>query len=116
MQATDSSPAPSRTRRNNKEKSMNRIDSTKAQLDTHEAICAERYAHITDRFANIEVRFDRIEADIKEIKDNTQDHFDEIKRLINSQSSEKFKTMVATAGTVMVGLLGLIGYIVVHLK
>lgn len=115
MQATDSTPAPSRTRRNNKEKSMNRIDSTKAQLDTHEAICAERYAYITDRFVNIEVRFDRIEADIREIKDNTQDHFDEIKRLINSQSSEKFKTMVTVAGSIIVALLGVLGYLITHL-
>jgi Mg2+ and Co2+ transporter CorA len=116
MQATDTGHASSRGRRNTKEKPMSQIDRTKAQLDTHEAICAERYGHITERFANIEIRFDRIETDIKEIKDSTQSHFDEIKKLISNQQNEKFKTMVATAGSVIVGLLGLIGYIVVHLK
>ena len=95
---------------------MTQIDRTKAQLDTHEAICAERYANITDRFVNIETRFDRIEADIKEIKDSTQGHFDEIKRLISAQQNEKFKTIIVTAGSIVVGLLSLLGYIVVHLK
>lgn len=116
MQATDTGHASSRGRRNNKEKPMTQIDSTKAQLDIHEAICAERYGHITDRFANIETRFDRIETDIKEIKDSTQEHFDEIKRLISNQQNEKFKTIIVTAGSIVVGLLSLLGYIVVHLK
>jgi hypothetical protein len=119
MQPTDASVKKRRTRRDPVkagEKEMTQIDSTKAQLDTHEAICAERYGHITDRFISIETRFDGIETDIKEIKDSTQSHFDEIKKLIGATESEKFKIMVATAGTVIVGLLGLIGYIVVHLK
>lgn len=116
MQATDTGHASSRGRRNNKEKSMSQIDSTKAQLDTHEAICAERYGHITDRFANIEVRFDRIETDIRAIKDSTQSHFDEIKKLISNQQNEKFKTIIVTAGSIVVGLLSLLGYIVVHIK
>jgi chromosome segregation ATPase len=115
MQATDTGSASSRSRRNNKEKSMSQIDKTKAQLDTHEAICAERYANITDRFVNIEVRFDRIETDIREIKDSTQSHFDEIKRLISNQQSEKLKTMFTVAGTIIVGLLGVMGYLITHL-
>ena len=97
-------------------KEMTQIDKTKAQLDTHEAICAERYANITDRFVNIEVRFDRIETDIREIKESTQDHFDEIKKLISAQQSEKFRTIIVTAGSIVVGLLSLLGYIVVNIK
>jgi len=116
MQATDTGHASSRSRRNTKEKPMTQIDRTKAQLDTHEAICAERYGHITERFANIETRFDRIETDIREIKDSTQSHFDDIKRLISNQQNEKFKTIIVTAGSIVVGLLSLLGYIVVHIK
>lgn len=97
-------------------KEMTQIDKTKAQLDTHEAICAERYSQITERFSNIEVRFDRIENEIREIKDSNQSHFDDIKKLIGATESEKFKIMVGTAGTVIVGLLGLIGYIVINIK
>ena len=97
-------------------KEMTQIDKTKAQLDTHEAICAERYANITNKFANIEVRFDRIETDIREIKLSTQDHFDEIKKLISNQQSEKFRTIIVTAGSIVVGLLSLLGYIVVNIK
>lgn len=119
MQPTDTGVKKRRTRRNPAETGktqMTQIDRTKAQLDTHEAICAERYAHITDRFISMEHRFDGIETDIKEIKDSTQSHFDDIKKLIGETESEKFKIMVTTAGTVIVGLLGLIGYIVVHVK
>ena len=97
-------------------KEMTQIDKTKAQLDTHEEICALRYSQITERFANIEVRFDRIETDIREIKTSTQDHFDEIKKLISSQQSEKFKTIIVATGSIIVGLLSLLGYIVVHIK
>lgn len=97
-------------------KEMTQIDKTKAQLDTHEAICAERYASITNKFANIEVRFDRIETDIREIKESTQDHFDEIKKLISAQQNEKFRTIIVTAGSIVVGLLSLLGYIVVNIK
>ena len=95
---------------------MTQIDRTKAQLDIHEAICAERYGHITERFVNMEIRFDRIETDIREIKLSTQCHFDEIKKLISNQQNEKFKTIIVTAGSIVVGLLSLLGYIVVHLK
>jgi hypothetical protein len=116
MQATDTGNPPSRSRRDTKEKSMTQIDRTKAQLDTHEAICAERYGHITERFVNMETRFDRIETDIREIKLSTQGHFDEIKRLISNQQNEKFKTIIVTAGSIVVGLLSLLGYIVVHIK
>lgn len=97
-------------------KEMTQIDKTKAQLDTHEEICALRYSQITERFVNIEVRFDRIETDIREIKDSTQDHFDEIKKLISAQQNEKFRTIIVTAGSIVVGLLSLLGYIVVNIK
>jgi hypothetical protein len=119
MQPTDTGVKKRRTRRTSTEagsKEMTQIDKTKAQLDTHEEICALRYSQITERFANIEVRFDRIETDIREIKDSTQDHFDEIKKLISSQQSEKFKTIIITAGSIVVALLSLLGYIVVHIK
>ena len=119
MQPTDTGVKKRRTRRTSTEagsKEMTQIDKTKAQLDTHEEICALRYNQITERFANIEVRFDRIETDIRAIKESTQDHFDEIKKLISNQQSEKFKTIIVTAGSIVVGLLSLLGYIVVNIK
>ena len=42
--------------------------------------------------------------------------FGEIKDMLTSAKDEKYKTIVTTAGSIIVGLLGLLGYIVVHLK
>ena len=46
----------------------------------------------------------------------TQDkHFTELKELMFRSRSDKFKIMVTTAGSIIVALIGLIGYLAIGL-
>jgi len=91
------------------------IDSTEARLNTHEQLCAERYKAIENRMDSIETRMDNIITDVKELKQTNDRQFNEIKTMLTAGRDEKFKTMVTVAGTIIVGLLGLLGYLITHL-
>jgi len=94
---------------------MSTIDSTEARLSTHEQVCAERYKGIEIRMDNIETRMDAISADVKELKTTNDKQFGEIKSMLTTAKDEKFKVMVTATGTVIVALLGLLGYVITHL-
>lgn len=81
-------------------------------LATHVEICAVRYKAIEDRFYRVDLRMDVIDQNFDRIDRN----FTEIKELINRQRDSKFNTMVTTAGTVIVALLGVLGYMIVKLN
>jgi uncharacterized protein (UPF0335 family) len=85
-------------------------------LETHVDLCELRYRQLDDRMNRVEQRIDSITADLKLVKTEMQTGFDEIKAMLTTGKDEKFKTMVTVAGTIIVGLIGLLGYIVVHLK
>jgi pantothenate kinase len=107
-----------RTGRNNrkaKETVVTQIDKTEARLNTHELLCLERYKALETRMDSIETRVDSIATDVKELKENNDRQFSEIKTMLTAGKDEKFKTMVTVAGTVIVGLLGLLGYLITHL-
>jgi pantothenate kinase len=94
---------------------MSQIDSTEARLSTHEQVCAERYKAIEVRMDNIETRMDSISADVKELKQTNDQQFNEIKRMLSTAKDEKFKVMVTVGGSVLVALLGVMGYLITHL-
>ena len=94
---------------------MSQIDATDARLTTHEEICALRYAAIEVQMKNIDDRFDKLETDIKELKDSNGKNMSEIKAMLIAAKDEKFKTMVTVAGTIIVALIGMLGYLVTHL-
>jgi hypothetical protein len=95
---------------------MSQVDSTAARLSTHEQVCAERYKGIEVRMDNIETRVDAISTDLKELKTTNDKQFSEIKAMLSGAKDEKFKTMVTVAGTIIVALLGTMGYLITHLK
>jgi hypothetical protein len=95
---------------------MTTIDSTEARLNTHELLCAERYKGIEVRMDNIETRVDAISADLKELKTTNDRQFNEIKGMLTNAKDEKFKTMVTVSGTIIVALLGVMGYLITHIK
>ena len=95
---------------------MSTIETTAARLSTHEQVCAERYKGIEVRMDNIEIRVDAIIVDIKDLKTTNDKQFNEIKSMLTSAKDEKFKTMVTVAGTIIVSLIGMMGYLLTHLK
>lgn len=116
-QQVDSRVKKPRARRNKKETTaVTQIDSTEARLSTHEQVCAERYKALENRMDTIESRVDAISADVKELKQTTDKQFSEIKSMLSNAKDEKFKTMVTVAGTIIVALLGTMGYLITHIK
>ena len=81
-------------------------------LATHVEICAIRYQGIEDKFNVIERRLDKVETDISAIKTQMQTGFTEIKLLLERQNSSKQTTLITTAGTVIVAVLSVIGYLI----
>lgn len=93
---------------------MNEIDATEARLTTHEQVCTERYKAVENKFRNVETRLDRLERDIKDMRETQDKHFSELKELMFRSRSDKFKIMVTTAGSIIVALIGLIGYLSIN--
>ncbi|CAB4135299.1 hypothetical protein UFOVP646_11 [uncultured Caudovirales phage] len=109
-------PRTGRHNRKAKEKEVvTQIDKTEARLNTHELLCLERYKALETRMDSIESRVDIISADVKELKQTNDRQFTEIKTMLTAGKDEKFKTMVTVAGSIIVGLLGLLGYLITHL-
>ena len=65
---------------------------------------------------NIEIRVDAISADLKDLKTTNDRQFNEIKTMLTAGKDEKFKTMVTVTGTIIVALLGTMGYLITHIK
>ena len=95
---------------------MTTIDSTDARLSTHEAVCAERYAGLDRRMTNLDDKFNKLETELKDLKDTTSKGMGEIKTMLQTAKDEKFKVMVTVTGTVIVSLLGVMGYLITHIK
>ena len=85
-----------------------------SDLATHVEICAIRYQGIEDKFNVIERRLDKVETDISAIKTQMQTGFTEIKLLLERQNSSKQTTLITTVGTIVVAVIGVIGYLITH--
>jgi predicted nucleic acid-binding Zn-ribbon protein len=85
-------------------------------LEIHVDLCELRYKALEDRMTRIEQKVQDISIDVQDFKEEVRRGFSEIKDMLTVAKDEKFKTVIVTAGSVIVGLLALLGYIVVHLK
>lgn len=89
--------------------------SERTSLETHVDLCELRYKQLDDRMTRVEERIDAMAGEIKTVKAEMQTGFDDIKTMLTDARDEKFKTVVTVAGTIIVGLLGLLGYLITHL-
>jgi predicted nucleic acid-binding Zn-ribbon protein len=85
-------------------------------LEIHVDLCELRYKALEDRMTRIEQKVQDISIDVQDFKEEVRRGFGEIKDMLTVAKDEKYKTIITTAGSVVVGLLALLGYIVVHLK
>lgn len=85
-------------------------------LETHVILCELRYKQLDLRMDRIEQRMDDFATDLKAVKCQMNTSFDEIKTMLTAGKDEKFKTMVTVTGTIIVALLGTMGYLITHIK
>ena len=85
-------------------------------LQAHVEMCELRYQQLDQRIVRIEQQVDTLNLDLKNFRNDVAEKFAEIKSLIVESQNQRFQTMVASSATVIVALIGLLGYIVVNLK
>ena len=85
-------------------------------LELHVDLCTERYKRLEEKFEQLEDRLDELHDGFLDFKVETNKNLSDIKNLISAGQSEKFKVMVATTGTIIVALLGTLGFLIMHLK
>ena len=95
---------------------MSQIDETTARLNTHEAVCAERYLGLETRMNTLNDRFDKLESEVQDLKDSTAKGFNEIKELIEKRNNASHTALITASGTVIVSLIGFLGYLLTHIK
>jgi len=84
-------------------------------LEMHVELCAERYGRLEEKFKAVENRLDQLHDDFATFKTDNQKNLGEIKTLLSNAKDEKFKIMVTSTATIVVGLLAMLGYLVTHL-
>lgn len=84
-------------------------------LELHVELCAERYKRLEEKIGFVEDRLDQIHTDFASFKTENQKNLSEIKTLLSNAKDEKFKIMVTSTATVVVGLLAMLGYVITHL-
>lgn len=80
-------------------------------LEMHVGLCAERYNRLEEKFQQVESRLNELYHDFNTFKTENAKSMDEIKIMLSNAKDEKFKTMVTVAGTIIVSLIGLLGYL-----
>ena len=85
-------------------------------LEIHVDLCELRYKTLEDRMTRVENQVKELNIDMQDFKEEVRRSFAEIKAMLQQAKDEKFKTIIGAGGSVVVGLLALLGYIVVHLK
>lgn len=102
-----------RTRKNSKE--TEKVTTEREDLNVHVDICQLRYQQLEERIARVESTVAAINKDLQDFKHEVRENFDDIKTLLGQAKDQKFNTIVGAASAVIVALLGMLGYIVLHL-
>jgi len=92
------------------------VSKEETDLATHVELCSWRYKNIEEKFKVIEDRFDKLETEVKEIKTSASKGFTEIKELIEKRNNASHTALITTAGTIIVALIGFLGYMINHIK
>lgn len=81
-------------------------------LATHVSLCELRYKALEHRLDAVEQRISKLEDKVATMQKEMATGFSDIKLLIEKQSHQKHTQVIATAGTITVAVLGLLGYII----
>jgi len=81
-------------------------------LAAHVEICALRFKGIEEKMNALERRLDKVEDTLNTLKTQNEQNFTEIKILIERQTSQRQTAIITTIGSILVAVLGLIGYLI----
>lgn len=84
-------------------------------LKGHIQLCELRYQALENRLDGLETRLAKLETDVSSLKGTVQTGFNEIKLLLEQRNTSKVNQTIATTGTLLAAIIGLIGYIIVKL-
>ena len=90
--------------------------SERTNLETHVELCELRYKQLDDRMSKIEKQVQDLNIDLQDFKDENRKNFAEIKELIEKKQGGNQQAVITAAGTVLVALIGLLGYLITHIK
>jgi len=91
------------------------VTTEREDLNVHVDICQLRYQQLEERIARVENHVATINKDLQDFKSEMRENFDQVKTMIAAAQAQRFNTMVGSAATVVVALLGMLGYLIVHL-
>ena len=84
-------------------------------LELHVDLCHLRYQQLENRVTSLEKKIDSVAEEMKAMKADNDQNFNDIKKMLGNAKDEKFKVMVTATGTIIVGLLAMLGYVITHL-
>lgn len=87
------------------------VESEHENLSLHVQLCQARYANLGGRLEKLDERLTSLEDKVSDLAQSQQAGFHDIKLLLERQNTNRQVQVIATAGTVIAALLGLIGYI-----
>lgn len=90
--------------------------SERTNLETHVELCELRYTQLDTRMGKIEQQMTGLNKDVQDLKDETRAGFAEIKSLIEKKQGSSYQSLIAASATVIVSLVGFLGYLLTHLK
>lgn len=88
----------------------------RTSLETHVDLCELRYEQLDMRMSKVEQQIKDLNKDVTALKDETRKGFSDIKELIEKRNNSSHTAIITTAGTVCVSLIGLLGYLITHIK
>jgi len=83
-------------------------------LNLHVSLCEQRYKALEGRLDAVEQRLSKVEDQIADIKQQMHTGFSEIKVMLERNNSQRQTTVIASVGSIIVAVLGVIGYLIVH--
>jgi len=85
-------------------------------LEAHVDLCAERYKRLEEKFETVRSNLNVLQDDFIKLDDKLDKSHKEILEAMNAANHDRFKILVGSAGTVIAGLLTIIGYVIVNSK
>ena len=83
-------------------------------LNLHVTVCQERYDHLSRRLDNVEAKVVKLETQLVDVKASMQEGFARLHLALEQDSNRRTQQLIATAGSIVVAIIGLVGYIILH--